>query len=65
MDLEWRDLGTALGLAILLEGLLYAALPEKMRGIMRRVLDEPPQMLRRVGLGAACAGLFLVWVMRR
>lgn len=64
MELEWRDFATALGLAIVLEGLLYAVLPGRMRGLMQQVLDESPQTLRKLGLSAACIGLFLVWVVR-
>ena len=65
MELEWRDFGTALGLAIIFEGLLYAVFPERMRGLMQRVLDEPPELLRRIGFIAAAIGLLFVWLVRR
>lgn len=60
-----RDLGTALTLVLVLEGALYALFPEGMRRAAARALQIPPQTLRLAGLAAACAGVALVWLVRR
>ncbi len=58
------DFVTALGLAIVIEGVCYALFPDGMKKMMLQVLDQPPQTLRAFGIGAAAAGLFIVWMMR-
>ena len=40
------DFVTALGLALVLEGMLYGLFPNAMRKMMERVLDEPAEALR-------------------
>lgn len=58
------DLVVALGLVLVLEGILYALAPEAMKTMMRKVLDAPDQSLRLAGLAAAVAGVLLVWSVR-
>ncbi len=60
-----RDLGTALALVLVIEGVLYALFPEGMKRVAARTVTVPPQLLRATGLGAACIGVLLVWVLRR
>ncbi|MEX2248998.1 MAG: DUF2065 domain-containing protein, partial [Parvibaculum sp.] len=48
----WVDLLSALGLAIALEGLAYAAFPGPMRRAMAAVSLQPEQALRMAGLAA-------------
>lgn len=55
---------SALGLAIVLEGLLYAAFPEQMKKMLASVLSMPASTLRMGGLACAAAGLVLLWVVR-
>lgn len=59
-----RDLWTSIALVLVIEGCLYALFPEGMRRAAARATALPPQMLRMVGLAAACAGVALVWVVR-
>jgi uncharacterized protein len=59
-----RDLWTALALVLVIEGALYALFPEGMKPAAR-ALAAPPQTLRLAGLAAACAGVVLVWLVRR
>ncbi len=59
-----EDLFTALGLAIAIEGALYALFPAAMRRMIRQALDQPENTLRIGGLVAAVAGVALVWVLR-
>jgi uncharacterized protein len=60
-----KDLGTALGLVLVVEGVLYALFPEAMKHAAARVVLVPPQALRLAGLVAAGIGLVIVWVIRR
>jgi uncharacterized protein len=59
-----RDLLTALALVLVIEGCLYAVFPEGMKRAAVRATALPPQMLRTVGLAAACIGVALVWLVR-
>ncbi len=59
------DLLTALGLAVAIEGLLYALFPNAMKKMMVQVLAQPPNSLRTAGLAAAIAGVGIVWLIRR
>jgi uncharacterized protein len=59
-----RDLWTSLALVLVIEGVLYALVPDGMRRIAARTAAVPPQTLRAVGLGAACVGVMLVWLLR-
>ncbi len=52
----------ALGLAITIEGVLYALFPDAMRRMMVQVLRLPPDTLRAAGLAAAGLGVFVVWL---
>ena len=58
------DFLTALGLAFVIEGVLYALFPGPMRRIVERLTAEPERTLRLAGLGAAAAGVGLVWLVR-
>ncbi|OHC83436.1 MAG: hypothetical protein A3G73_07965 [Rhodospirillales bacterium RIFCSPLOWO2_12_FULL_67_15] len=58
------DLVAALGLAMAIEGILYALFPDGMRRMMERALALPPRVIRATGLVAALAGVGLVWLAR-
>jgi len=60
-----KDLWTALALVLVIEGALYALFPEGMKRAAARALLVPSQALRMAGLGAACVGVVLVWLVRR
>jgi uncharacterized protein YjeT (DUF2065 family) len=53
----------ALGLAIVLEGLLYAAFPEQMKRALAAILEQPASTIRAAGLACAAAGLVLLWAL--
>ncbi|WP_328590055.1 DUF2065 domain-containing protein [Roseibium marinum] len=55
---------TALGLVLVVEGVLYALAPGGMKAVMRSALETPDQTLRIAGLLAAGVGVFLVWIIR-
>jgi len=56
---------TAIGLVLVLEGLIYAAAPNAMRQAMKKILESDPALLRRAGAIAVAVGVFLVWLARR
>lgn len=62
MELDLPLLLRALGVALVLEGLIWALAPAGMRRAMRLLLRETDPALRAVGLAAVAAGLFLVWL---
>ena len=58
------DLITALGLAITIEGIVYALFPDAMKKMMAQVLTLPSANIRAAGLAAAAAGIFILWLVR-
>ncbi len=58
------DLVVALGLVLVIEGVLYAAFPSGLKRMMEQALGTPDATLRAGGLAAAATGLFIVWLVR-
>ncbi len=58
------DFLAALGLAVVIEGLAYAAFPEQMKKWLGRFMALPGPRIRAVALGAAAIGLVLLWLVR-
>jgi len=58
------DLIVALGLVLVIEGVLYGGLPQLAKRLAAEVLTMPEQALRIGGLLAAVAGVFIVWLVR-
>ena len=58
------DFLAALGLAVAIEGLLYAAFPEQMKRALQTVLDAPVNQIRVIGLVAAGIGLIVLYLVR-
>ncbi|MBM3519902.1 MAG: DUF2065 domain-containing protein [Alphaproteobacteria bacterium] len=59
------DLGTALGLVLVIEGLLYALVPGHLKAMMRTVQDMSDDQLRIGGAVAVALGVGVVWVVQR
>ena len=59
-----KDFGTALALAFVIEGLLYAVVPAAMQRMNAHVAAISPSSLRLTGLAAACLGVAVVWLIR-
>lgn len=58
------ELVTALGLVLVIEGVLYAAMPGGMKQMMRAAEELPDQNLRTGGLVALVIGVVIVWLSR-
>jgi uncharacterized protein len=58
------DVLTALGLLLVIEGLTFAAAPERAQRALAALLLQPPGLLRAVGVVAMLAGVVLVWAVR-
>jgi uncharacterized protein len=58
------DFLTALALVLVIEGLVLAILPHRLRQIVAMLEAMPPETLRLGGLVAAALGVFFVWLLR-
>jgi uncharacterized protein YjeT (DUF2065 family) len=58
------DFFAALGLAVFIEGIVYAAFPEQMKKWLAVFNAMPIVRIRGVALGAAAVGLVLLWMVR-
>jgi uncharacterized protein YjeT (DUF2065 family) len=58
------DLFAALALAVVIEGLAYAAFPEQMKKALATIQGLPASTIRAVALTCAGVGLVLLWLIR-
>lgn len=58
------DFFVAIGLAIAIEGILYALFPDGMKRMMMQVLATPSTSIRTAGITAALIGVALIWLVR-
>lgn len=58
------DIVMALGLVLVIEGLLYALVPGQLKQMLLALLKMPDDQLRMAGLAAMTAGVLVVWVAR-
>lgn len=59
-----NDLLTALGLVLVIEGVLYALAPGAMKRAIQQMLPVPEKHLRTGGLIAVGLGFLIVWLLR-
>ena len=60
-----KELVTAIGLLLFIEGILYALFPSKMKNMLK-ILDKLPiNQLRITGLFFALVGFIIVWYLKR
>ncbi|PCH84443.1 MAG: hypothetical protein COC02_01690 [Rhodospirillaceae bacterium] len=64
MDDPINVLWAALGLAIAIEGIIYALFPEAMKRMMAMVMVQPTGSIRGAGIGAAVAGVIILWLVQ-
>lgn len=60
-----HDFLDALGLVLVLEGVLYGLLPNVAKKLADQVKVVPEPTLRIAGLVAVAAGVGIVWLVRR
>ncbi|MGI9382820.1 MAG: DUF2065 domain-containing protein [Methyloligellaceae bacterium] len=58
------DLLVAVGLVLVIEGLLWALFPSFGRKVLEALSDTPEQTLRMSGLTAITVGVVIVWLIR-
>jgi uncharacterized protein len=58
------DLITAIGLVLVIEGIVYGGLPRLAKRLAAEVVSMPEQMLRAVGIAALVLGVAIVWLVR-
>ncbi len=54
----------AIGLVLVIEGVLYALFPEGMQRMMAMALTQPSRTLRVTGMIAAFLGFAVVWTIK-
>ncbi len=59
-----NDFVVALGLVLVIEGMIYALFPNGVRRMADEIPKIPDSTLRVFGLAAICIGFFVVWMMR-
>ena len=64
-SIAFADFLIGVGILFVLEGLLFAAIPNWMRRAMKSAMMTPDHTLRAVGIGSALIGLMLIWLVRR
>ncbi|EPR44733.1 Protein of unknown function DUF2065 [Desulfovibrio sp. X2] len=64
MQIDWKLVLTALGLAFVFEGLPYFLWAEKMPRVLLQLATRPPMMLRMLGMTAMLGGLLLIYLVR-
>ena len=58
----WRDLGIALSLMLVLEGIIPFLYPGRWRQMVATLADIDNSTLRLIGLGSMIAGLVLLYL---
>jgi uncharacterized protein YjeT (DUF2065 family) len=54
----------AIGLVLVIEGLLFAAFPRAAKRLAASALESPETSLRVAGIISAALGILLIWLMR-
>ncbi len=60
-----RDFLTALGLVLVIEGILCAGFPGRLRQAMQLATEMGDNGMRRIGLVCLVLGVIMVWAVRR
>lgn len=59
-----QDFVAAIGLVLVIEGLLYGGFPSLAKRMAADASTAPDQLLRIAGTVAIAAGVFIVWLVR-
>ena len=58
------DFVVAIGLVLVIEGLVFAAVPQIAKRLATSALEAPESALRLSGIVCAVAGIVIVWLVR-
>jgi uncharacterized protein YjeT (DUF2065 family) len=58
------DLVVAIGLVLVIEGLVFAAMPGTAKRLAASAMEAPEGMLRLSGVICAILGVLIVWLVR-
>ena len=58
------ELISAVGLVLVIEGLIWAAFPGSAKRLLQAASQVPEQTLRTVGLSVLAVGVLVVWLVR-
>lgn len=58
------ELAIAIGLVLVLEGLIYSLMPGAMKRMAAELPQIPDSTLRIMGLAVMTVGVFLVWLVK-
>ncbi|WP_432287987.1 DUF2065 family protein [Aminobacter sp. BA135] len=59
-----RDFIVAMGLVLVIEGLVYGGFPAAAKRMAAQAADMPEAVLRTIGLAALGIGVGIVWLVR-
>ncbi|MCX8571345.1 MULTISPECIES: DUF2065 domain-containing protein [Hyphomicrobiales] len=59
-----QDLIVAIGLVLVIEGVVYGGFPAQMKRLAAQMADIPDNALRLFGLVAIAIGVGIVWLIR-
>ena len=60
----WKDLGIAMALLLVVEGILPFANPDGLRRMLRTVLQLSDSQLRFAGISSMLLGVVLLYILR-
>ncbi len=63
-SIAFADFLIGIGILLVLEGILFLAVPNWMRRAMKSALATPEAILRITGLVSALIGLAMIWAIR-
>jgi uncharacterized protein YjeT (DUF2065 family) len=63
-SIAFSDFLIGVGVLLVIEGLLFAAIPNWMRDAMKSAILTPDNIMRAAGIGSAVVGLVLIWLVR-
>ena len=60
-----KDLITALGLLLFIEGLFFAIFPKRVKIMLKSIEGIPPVKLRSIGIFFLLLGFLIVWYIKK
>jgi len=58
----WREIGIAISLMLIIEGIIPFLYPQRWRQLVASLAEIDNSTLRRIGLGSMVAGLILLYL---